>query len=326
MACCSSARLATCIKRHRCRHRTRCRELRNGGRSLRTPRLRILHDQRIQIGRAAAARGPDGGNRERHIRPVLAGALRDLGAAHQFERGLAVLRSAVEPGVVERRPAGVAHGIGHPQRRLGRRGGCKLDADLELARRLDRPIRFQPRDLAVDVALLVLRVTDRGIRGRDFLGNGGERRAPLGERTRLAFLAQPRRRGLRKALGEFAARGGGADRVGEIGVFVPQRLDALVEFRQIDRRRGARLLGVDGADGELRARLSLDPQRGRIQRQGEILRHQRVVAGGKIDRHDARDAGAVGINGNGIDRRGDIEIGRPCRHGGEGGNDDQTGG
>ena len=73
-------------------------------------------------------------------------------------------------------------------------------------------------------------------------------------------------------LGEFAPRGGGADRVCKIGVFVLQRLDALVELRQVDRRRGTRLPGVDSADGERRTRLALDPQRGGIERQGEILR------------------------------------------------------
>ena len=85
----------------------------------RARQLRILHDQRsdpAHCRRARCARS----RRERDIRPVLAGGLGNLGAAHQFERRLAVLGAGVETGVVERRPARVAHRIGHPQRRLGR--------------------------------------------------------------------------------------------------------------------------------------------------------------------------------------------------------------
>ena len=61
----------------------------------RPQRRRILHDQRIQIGRAAAARGPDGRNGERDVGPILAGVLGNLGAANQFERGLAIPAAGV---------------------------------------------------------------------------------------------------------------------------------------------------------------------------------------------------------------------------------------
>ncbi len=251
--------------------------------------------------------------RERDIRPVLAGVLRDLGAAHQFERGLAVFRAGVEAGVVERRPARVAHRIGHPQRRLGRGGRREFDPDFQLARRLLRPVLFEPRDFAVEFALLALGVADRGVGAGDFLADRGKGRAPFGDRPRLALVADSGRRRLRKSLGEFAPRGGRIDRALQVGALVLQRLDALVEFGQIDRRRRARRFGVDRADGELGARLALDPQRGRIERQRKILEHGRIVAGGKIERDDARDAGAVGIDGDGIDRRTGVDIGRPRR-------------
>ena len=147
----------------------------------------------------------------------------------------------------------------------------------------------------------------------DFLGDRGKGRAPFGDRTRLALVAESGRRGFGKALGEFAPRGGGIDRALQIGALVLQRLDALVEFGQIDRRRRARRPGIDRADGEFCARLALDPQRGRIERQRKILENSGIVAGRKIERDDARDAGAIGIDGDGIDRRGGVEIGRPRR-------------
>ena len=121
---------------------------------------RILHDQRMQLGRPATARAPHGGDAERHIRPVLPRALSDFGSAHQFERRLAVLRAGVEAGIIERRPARRAHGIGHPQRRLGRGSGRKIDPHLQLAGRLDRAIGFEPGNLPIDLALLAFRIAN----------------------------------------------------------------------------------------------------------------------------------------------------------------------
>src|SRR6185437_5646278 len=43
--------------------------------SARTRHLRILHDQRVEIGRGTATGGPNSRDTERHIRPVLAGRL-----------------------------------------------------------------------------------------------------------------------------------------------------------------------------------------------------------------------------------------------------------
>ena len=243
--------------------------------------------------------------------PILAGVLGDFGAAHQFERRLAIPAAGVETRVIERRPARVAHRIGHPQRRLGCRGGGEFDPDFELARRFLRLVVFQPRDFAVEFALLALGIADRAVGGRDFLTNRCKSGAPFGDRTRLALVANSGRRGFRKTFGEFAPRSGGIDRALQIDALIFQCLDALVEFGQIDRRRGARRIGVDRADGELGARLALDPQRGRIQRQRKILQNGRIVAGGKIERDDAGDAGAIGIDSDGIDRRSGIQIRRP---------------
>ena len=109
----------------------------------------------------------------------------------------------------------------------------------------------------------------------------GKGRAPFGDRPRLALLADSGRRRFGKALGEFAPRGGGIDRALQIGALVLQRLDALVEFGQIDRRRRARRPCVDRADGEFRARLALDPQRGRIERQRKILENGELSPAGR---------------------------------------------
>ena len=210
----------------------------------------IARSSDFKSGALAAARGPHGGNRERDIRPVLAGVLRDFGAAHQFERGLAVFRAGVETGVVERHPARVAHRIGHPQRRFGRGGRREFDPDFQLARRLLRPVLFEPRDFAVEFALLALGIADRSVGAGDFLADRGKGRAPFGDRPRLTLVADPCRRRLRKALGEFAPGGRRIDRALQVGPLVLQRLDALVEFGQIDRRRRARRFCVDRADGE----------------------------------------------------------------------------
>ena len=285
--------------------------IRCGRRGHRTRYLRVLNDERLQVGRAAAARGSHGGNGERDIRPVLAGVLRDFGAAHQFERGLAVLGAGVETGVVERRPARVAHRIGHAQRRFGRGGGREFDPDFQPARRLLRPVLFETRDFAVEFALLALGIADGGVGAGDFLADRGKGRAPFGDRPRLALVADSGRRRIRKSLGEFAPRGRRIDRALQIGALVLQRLDALVEFGQVDRRRRARRFCVDRADREFRARLALDPQRGRIQRQRKILENGRILAGRQIERDDPRDAGAIGIDGDGIDRRTGGHVRRP---------------
>jgi hypothetical protein len=112
-------------------------------------------------------------------------------------------------------------------------------------------------------------------------------------------------------LGEFAPHLGGGDRAVKIGALVLQRLDLLVDLGQVGGRDRLWRARIDRADGELLAGLALDPQRGAIQPQREILRHQRVVAGGQIKRDDTGDARAIGIDGDGIDARRRIEIGSP---------------
>ena len=117
------------------------------------------------------------------------------------------------------------------------------------------------------------------------------------------FSPMPGGRGFGKALGEFAARGGRIDRALQIGALVLQRLDALVEFGQIDRRRRAR------RPASIAPMVSFAPASPSTRSEdgssvsGKSFATSRVVARGKIERDDARDAGAIGIDGDRIDRR-----------------------
>jgi hypothetical protein len=114
--------------------------------------------------------------------------------------------------------------------------------------------------------LLAFRITDSSVCGRDFLRDRSKGRAPFGDRPRLTLVTYSRRRRLGKALGEFATRGGCGNRTPDIGALVLERFDALVEIGQIDRRRGTGRPGVNRANGQLCARVTLYPQRGCIQR------------------------------------------------------------
>ena len=165
---------------------------------------------------------------------------------------------------------------------------------------------LKPRDLAVDVALLELRLANGGIGAGDLLADRREGRAPFAERTRFAFFAEAGGRGLGKALGEFAASAAASIapcRSARSSFSASMRLSIRTGRPAARARRPC----VDRADRELGAAFALDPQRGRIQRQRKILRHQRGVAGGQVERDHAGDAGAVGIDGDGVDRRGDVE-------------------
>ena len=57
---------------------------------------------------------------------------------------------------------------------------------------------------------------------------------------------------------------------------------------------------------------------------GKVVDHHGIVAGGQIDRDQARDAGAIGIDGDGIDRRYRIDIVRTRRHRGKRGQHHQA--
>ena len=167
------------------------------------PPARIAHDQRPQFRRAAALGGAHGRDRERDIAPVLAGLLHDLGAADEFERGLALARAGIEPRIVERRPARAAHRVADAEgRRANRRSAARsmrtsiLRGGLALQRALD------PRDLAIDLALLQLALADRAVGGARSRPRRRRSRAPFGERPRLAFLAEAERRSRGEALGE----------------------------------------------------------------------------------------------------------------------------
>ena len=84
-------------------------------------------------------------------------------------------------------------------------------------------------------------------------------------------------------------------------------------------------LRVDGADGELAPASPSTRSEDGSSVSGKSFATSGVVAGGKVERDDARDAGAIGIDGDGIDGRGGIDIGRPRRHGGQRRNGDQAG-
>ncbi len=103
-------------------------------------------------------------------------------------------------------------------------------------------------------------------------------------------------------LGKFPARGGRIDRALQIGALVAQRLEALVEFGQIGGCRSAWRFGIDRADRQFGVRLAFDPQRRHVEAERKIVEHNRVIARGQIERDHARDAGAVGIYGDGVDR------------------------
>src|SRR5205807_7542123 len=118
--------------------------------------------------------------------------------------------------------------------------------------------------------------------------------------ARLALLAKAGGRGFGKALREFAPRGRPVDRALQVGTLVLQRLDALVKFGEIDRRRRTRRPCIDGADGELGARLTLDAEGGWVERERKILGDQRAVAGGEVERDHAGNGGAIGIDRDGV--------------------------
>ena len=174
-----------------------------------------------------------------------------------------------------------------------------------------RPVLFETRDFAIELALLALGIANGGIGAGDLLADRGKGRAPLRDRPCLTLVADSGRRGIRKSLGEFAPRGRRVDRTLQVEPLVLQRLDALVEFGQVGRRRRARRFCVDRADRELGARLALDPERRWIKRERKILENSEILARRQIERDDPRDACAIGIDGDGIDRRAGGHVSRP---------------
>ena len=124
-----------------------------------------------------------------------------------------------------------------------------------------RPVLFETRDFAVEFALLAFGIADGRVGAGDFLADRGKGRAPFGNRPRFTLVADSGRRRLRKSLGEFAPGGRRIDRALQIDPLVLQRLDALVELGQVDRRRRARRVCVDRTDREFCTRLALDPER-----------------------------------------------------------------
>ena len=135
-----------------------------------------------------------------------------------------------------------------------------------------RAVRFEPRDLAVDFALLALGVADGGIGAGDFLGDRGKGGAPFGDRPRLALFADARpatpRQSARRICGARVA-----------ALIAPCRLARSSFSASMRLSSSGRLTGGAGRGGlvsiapivSFAPRLALDPQRGRIQRQRKIL-------------------------------------------------------
>ncbi|MGY3076092.1 hypothetical protein ACVWZZ_002463 [Bradyrhizobium sp. LM6.10] len=188
----------------------------------------------------------------------------------------------------------------------GRRGD--VNAHLELARRFGRALGFELRDLAIDLALFPRGISDRGVGGRDLLTDRAKRRPPFGDRARFALFTEPGGGRFGKPLREFAPRNRRIDCSLQIGALVLERFDALVEFGQVDRRRRTRRPRIDRADGEFCARLAFDAEGGRIERERKIPGDQRAVAGGNVQRDDTGDGGAIGIDGDGVDRRCGVDV------------------
>ncbi len=276
-------------------------------------RFVVAHDQRLELRPAAAFGGAHGRDGQRDIRPVLAGLLHDLGAAHEFERGLALARAGIEPRIVERRPARAAHRVADAEGRARLRIGCEVDAHLHLARRIGLQRLADPRQLLVDRTLLQLERADRVVGRADFFRDRAERRAPIRDRTRLAFFAEAERRLRGKALGEFLARGLGGDLVFDRCALVFQRLPALLKLRRGRRPLGARGACIDRADRDARRRLAFDAQRCGIEARWKVARDQRGVALREIDSDEPCHGRAVGIDRHGVERGTHIELGRAQR-------------
>ena len=266
-------------------------------------------------------RGAHGRNRERDVGPVLAGGLHDLGAANQFERRLSVLAAGVEPRVIDRRPARAAHRIGDAQHRRRRSIGVQVDADFELLGRRGVALGLKPGDLAVEVALLDLGVTDRVVGGGDLLGDGRERGAPFAERPGLALLAKARGRRFGETLGELAARRRGRD------LAIERR--ALSRSASMRRSICGRLAGGAGNGG----RASTAPITRRAPPSPSTRSDDGSSVSGKswassvespAGRSSADQAGhrcAVRIDGDGVDLRTRFDFGGHGRHSRDEGDD-----
>ena len=116
-----------------------------------------------------------------------------------------------------------------------------------------------------------------------------------------------------KPQGEFLARGRGLDLVVETAALVAERLHAVFELRIERRPFRPRRTRVDAADDEPRLRVAFDAQRRRVEPGREVAGAQHAVALRQIDMDHAGDGGAVGINGDGIDRRRHIGLRRGRR-------------
>ena len=231
-----------------------------------------------------------------------------------------------------RRPAGAADAVA--DRELGRDGGCRIDrdGDVALGRTGSAGLRlrpFQRRDLGIDIAGAGADAAqffmDLDQRGADRIEHG----RPIGDGKGLAIGAKLVGADLGEALDGGAL---GLDRSGAAGqrvLFLAQRLELTLDHGV---EHGAGLAGretdIDRTDREGAAARSfgktpaLDADRGRVDGRRQAAQHDLRGALQQFRPAEPRHDGAVRINGDAIDARGQLGFG--CA--GEAGCENQSGG
>src|SRR5262249_22003125 len=129
-----------------------------------------------------------------------------------------------------------------------------------LACRVSTELRIERRERTIDLALAQLRRPDRLVRRCDLLGDDAECAAPVGDRTRLAFVAEPERCLVGEALRKFLSRDLGRDPVLKRPALVLERLDALLDLGRGCGPCRARCARIDGADSDAGRSFTLDAQ------------------------------------------------------------------
>ena len=216
----------------------------------------------------------------------------------------------VEPRVVERRPARAAHRVADAERRARRprspQDRCALPscaADWPAAR---------PRRCAISRSIsrcFSRERADRLVGRRDLVGNRAECRAPLGQRARLAFLAEAERRLRGKAFGELLARQSRR----RSGRRAPRARPSAPASAFRARARSADVPRAAHAHRSRRwsrgAAVSPSTRSEAVSRPGGKSRAISVVSPcGRSTLMSARHGGAVRIDGDAVDRRADIDV------------------
>ena len=170
---------------------------------------------------------------------------------------------------------------------------------------------IEPRELAIDLALLQLELADRVV------GRRGSPPRPRRTRRAIRRAAAPRpfrpgrtARLLAKRWANALARG--------LGARSCPRAPARSSRQRLERFSSSGAIGGRSARGgrasiapmvTARAALAFDAQRGGIEAGREVARDQRGVAGGQIDRDEPRHGRAVRIDRDGIDRGTHVDFG-----------------